>query len=63
MFGLIGAGAAFILMTAYWTASLAFVAKRKVGLRLDIVASLGVLRQSQLTLKGFLGGAAARRRN
>jgi hypothetical protein len=42
---------------------LAFVAKRKVGLRLDIVASLGVLRQSQLTLKGFLGGAAARRRN
>jgi O-antigen/teichoic acid export membrane protein len=63
MFGLVGAGAAFILMTAYWTASLAFVAKRKVGLRLDIVASLGVLRQSQLTLKGFLGGAAARRRN
>jgi O-antigen/teichoic acid export membrane protein len=63
MFGLVGAGAAFILMTAYWTASLAIIAKRKVGLRLDIVASLGVLRQSPVTLKSFIGGAAARRRN
>jgi O-antigen/teichoic acid export membrane protein len=63
MFGLVGAGAAFILMTAYWTASLAIVAKRKVGLRLDIVASLNVLRHSPVTLKSFIGGAAARRRN
>ena len=63
MFGLIGAGAAFILMTAYWTASLAIVAKHKVGLRLDIVASLGVLRQSPVTFRGFIGGTAARRRN
>jgi O-antigen/teichoic acid export membrane protein len=63
IFGLIGAGTAFILMTAYWTAALAIVAKRKVGLRLDIAASLGVLRRSQVTLKSFIGGAAARRRN
>jgi O-antigen/teichoic acid export membrane protein len=63
MFGLIGAGAAFILMTAYWTASLAIVAKHKVNLRLDIVASLGVLRQSPITLKSLIGGAAGRRRN
>jgi O-antigen/teichoic acid export membrane protein len=62
MFGLVGAGAAFILMTAYWTASLAIVAKRKVGLRLDIVASLGVLRREPMTLKNFIGGSAALRR-
>lgn len=62
LFGLTGAGAAFILMTAYWTASLAIVAKRKVGLRLDIVASLGVLQRSGMTLKSFIGGTAARRR-
>jgi O-antigen/teichoic acid export membrane protein len=62
MFGLTGAGAAFILMTAYWTASLAIVAKRKVGLRLDIVASCAVLRRSGTSLSGLLGGAAKRAR-
>jgi O-antigen/teichoic acid export membrane protein len=61
MFGLLGAGSAFILMTAYWTASLAIVAKRKVGLRLDIAASLGVLRQNPMSLKDFIGGAGRQR--
>jgi O-antigen/teichoic acid export membrane protein len=61
MFGLLGAGSAFILMTAYWTASLAIVAKRKVGLRLDIAASFGVLRQNPMSLKDFIGGAGRQR--
>ncbi|HEY4140002.1 MAG TPA: hypothetical protein VGM57_01235, partial [Pseudolabrys sp.] len=63
MFGLVGAGAAFILMTAYWTASLAIVAKRKVGLRLDIAASFKILREGPITLKTLIGGAGARHRN
>jgi O-antigen/teichoic acid export membrane protein len=63
MFGLIGAGAAFVLMTAFWTAALALIAKRKVGLRLDIAHSVGVIRRNSTSLASFIGGAAARPRN
>jgi O-antigen/teichoic acid export membrane protein len=63
MFGLIGAGAAFVLMTAFWTAALALIAKRKVGLRLDIAASIGVMRRNSMSLASFIGGAATRPRN
>jgi O-antigen/teichoic acid export membrane protein len=62
-FGLIGAGAAFVLMTAFWTGSLAFIAKNKVGLRLDIAASIGVMRRNPMSLSDFIGGAGARPRN
>jgi O-antigen/teichoic acid export membrane protein len=62
VFGLIGAGAAFILMTAFWTGSLALIAKRKVGLRLDIAASIGVMRRSGMSLSSLIGGAATRAR-
>ncbi len=61
MFGLIGAGAAFVLMTAFWTGSLALIAKHKVGLRLDLVASIGVMRRNPMSLAGFIGGAARHR--
>ncbi len=63
VFGLIGAGAAFVLMTAFWTGSLALIAKRKVGLRLDIAASIGVMRHNAMSFTSFIGGAAARPRN
>ncbi|MDB5554500.1 MAG: polysaccharide biosynthesis related protein [Rhizobium sp.] len=63
IFGLIGAGVAFVVMTAFWTASLALIAKRRIGLRLDIVASIGILRQNPMSLVSFIGGAAARSRN
>jgi O-antigen/teichoic acid export membrane protein len=60
VFGLVGAGAAFVLMTAYWTGALALIAKRKGGLRLDIAASVGVMRQNRMSLSSLIGGAAAR---
>jgi O-antigen/teichoic acid export membrane protein len=63
MFGLTGAGAAFVLMTAFWTAALALIAKRKVGLRLDIVHSVGVIRRNSTSLASFIGAAVARPRN
>jgi O-antigen/teichoic acid export membrane protein len=63
IFGLIGAGVAFVVMTAFWTASLALIAKRKIGLRLDIAASVAILRQNSMSLANFIGGAAARPRN
>lgn len=62
VFGLIGAGAAFVLMTAYWTCALGLIAKRKLDLRLDIVASIGVWQKSPMTLASFIGAAAARPR-
>jgi len=63
MFGLSGAAAAFAVMTGFWTASLAVVSKRKTGLRLDIAASLGVLRRSPRTFASFIGGTAVQPRN
>jgi O-antigen/teichoic acid export membrane protein len=60
VFGLIGAGVAFILMTAFWTGSLALIAKRKVGLRLDVAASVGALRSQSMSLSKLIGGAVAR---
>jgi hypothetical protein len=63
VFGLIGAGAAFVVMTAFWTASLALIAERKIGLRLDIAASVAILRQNPMSFANFIGGAAARARN
>jgi O-antigen/teichoic acid export membrane protein len=63
IFGLIGAGVAFVVMTAFWTASLALIANRKIGLRLDIAASVGLLRRNSMSLASFMGGGAARPRN
>jgi len=56
MFGLAGAAAAFVVMTGFWTASLALISKRKIGVRLDIAASFVVLRRSPITLASFIGG-------
>jgi O-antigen/teichoic acid export membrane protein len=63
MFGLIGAGAAFIAMTAFWTAALALISNHRLGLRLDIAASIGVWQMSSMTIKEFLSGAAKRSRS
>lgn len=62
MFGLIGAGSAFIVMTGFWTAALALISTRKLGLRLDIAASIGVWQKSPMTLAQFVSGAATRSR-
>lgn len=62
MFGLIGAGAAFVVMTGFWTAALALISTRKLGLRLDIAASIGVWKKSPMTLVQFVSGAATRSR-
>lgn len=62
MYGLIGAGAAFIVMTAFWTAALALISNHRLGLRLDIAASIGVWQKSPMTLAQFVSGAATRSR-
>lgn len=59
MFGLDGAAAAFAVMTGFWTVALALVARCKIGLRLDIAASVGVLRRSPISLASFISGGAA----
>jgi O-antigen/teichoic acid export membrane protein len=59
IFGLAAAAAAFVVMTAFWTASLAVVLKRKTGLRMDMAASIGVLRRMPLSFANFIGGATA----
>lgn len=59
IFGLIGAAAAFAVMTACWAAALCFVLKRKTGLRMDIAASIGVLRRMPMSFVSFIGGATA----
>ncbi len=68
MFGLNGAAVAFAAMTGFWTIALALVAKCKTGLRLDIAASVGVLRRGPITLVSLVGvvhvgGAALHPRN
>jgi O-antigen/teichoic acid export membrane protein len=55
-FGLIGAALSFVAMTSIWTASLAFILKRKKGLRVDVGASLGVLRRTPLSFASLIGG-------
>jgi hypothetical protein len=50
-------------MTAFWTAALALIAKRRIGLRLDIAASIGVMRQNSMSFASVIGGAAARPRS
>lgn len=62
IFGLIGAGAAFVAMTAFWTSALALISSRKLGLRLDIAASMGVWQRSTMTLANFVRCAAKRSR-
>ncbi len=62
IYGLVGAGVAFVVMTAFWTASLALIAKHKIGLRLDIAASVGLLRRNSISLASLIGGGAARPR-
>jgi O-antigen/teichoic acid export membrane protein len=59
IFGLNGAAAAFAAMTAFWTVALALTTKRKTGLRLDIVKSVGVLRRTPMTFVSLVGGAHA----
>jgi O-antigen/teichoic acid export membrane protein len=63
MFGLIGAGAAFIVMTAFWTAALALISNHRLGLRLDIAASFGVWQRSSMTRAKFVSDVAKRFRN
>jgi O-antigen/teichoic acid export membrane protein len=62
IYGLIGAGVAFVVMTAFWTASLALIAKHKIGLRLDFAASIGLLRRNSISLASLVGGGAVRPR-
>lgn len=63
MFGLIGAGAAFIVMTAFWTAALALISNHSLGLRLDIAVSIGVWQRSSMTITKFMSGAVKRSRS
>ena len=58
-FGLVGAAAAFATMTALWTASLAFILRRKTAMRTDIAASFGVLRRMPLSFASLIGGVPA----
>ncbi len=57
MFGIMGAAVSFAVMTAFWTATLGIVLKRKRGLRVDFVSSLGVLRRAPAGFASLLGGA------
>ena len=59
MFGLHGAAAAFAVTTGFWTVALALLTKHKIGLRLDIAASVAVLRRSPTNLAILVSGGAA----